>query len=212
MTAVRAAQTPAPGLPTLGLLAGGRGTRLGGIDKAWLVRDGIPQVLRFSRRFPGETGPVLVSANNDLQRYAEAGLQVVVDRLDAGSGPLAGIDALAAACTTEWLLTLPVDLFDVNDCLLRTLISAVAEHGAVAEDDDGLQPLVALYRCDALRLRLPAMIAEGDLAPRNLARRLGLSRVRLAGVRFGNLNTPQDLAAARIVLPRGHIADPAGFR
>ncbi|GAB3516857.1 molybdenum cofactor guanylyltransferase [Pseudoxanthomonas daejeonensis] len=209
MTAVRAAQTPVNGLPTLGLLAGGRGTRLGGVDKAWLVRDGLPQVLRFARRFPGETGPVLVSANGDLQRYAEAGLQAVVDRLDPGSGPLAGIDALAAACSTEWLLILPVDLFDVNDCLLRTLASGATGNGALAEDDDGLQPLVALYRCEALRRELPAMIAEGDLAPRNLARRLGLSRVRLTGVRFGNLNTPRDLATACMELPRPS-GDPTG--
>jgi len=186
---------------TLGLLAGGRGSRLGGVDKAWLERDGVPQVLRFARRFPGETGPVLVSANRHLQRYADAGLDAVVDRLDADSGPLAGLDALAAACTTEWLLTLPVDLFDVNDCLVRTLASGASDNGAVAEDDDGLQPLVALYRRDALRVELAAMIAAGELAPRQLEQRLKLGRIRLPGVRFGNLNTPQDLAAARIGLP-----------
>lgn len=186
---------------TLGLLAGGRGSRLGGVDKAWLQRDGIPQVLRFARRFPGETGPVLVSANRDLQRYAEAGLQAVPDRLPADSGPLAGIEALAAACTTPWLLTLPVDLFDVNDCLVRTLASGASAAGAVAEDDDALQPLVALYRVAPLRTALTGAIAAGELAPRRLQERLELPRVRFAGVRFGNLNTPQDLAVARIALP-----------
>ncbi|AKC85438.1 molybdenum cofactor guanylyltransferase [Pseudoxanthomonas suwonensis] len=201
MAAQVAADAPTPDRLTLGLLAGGRGSRLGGADKAWLERDGVPQVLRFARRFPGETGPVLVSANRDLQRYADAGLDTVPDRLDAGSGPLAGIEALAAACATEWLLTLPVDLYDVNDCLVRSLASGASDTGAVAEDDDGLQPLVALYRRDALRRELPAMLVAGDLAPRSLRQRLGLGRVRLPGVRFGNLNTPQDLAAARIRLP-----------
>ncbi|WP_037082585.1 NTP transferase domain-containing protein [Pseudoxanthomonas sp. J35] len=186
---------------TLGLLAGGLGSRLGGVDKAWLQRDGIPQVLRFAHRFPGETGPVLVSANRDLQRYAEAGLQAVPDRLPAGSGPLAGIEVLADACTTPWLLTLPVDLFDVNDCLVRTLASGASDAGAVAEDGDGLQPLVALYRAAPLRSALTGAIAAGELAPRRLQERLQLPCVRFAGVRFGNLNTPQDLAAARIALP-----------
>jgi molybdopterin-guanine dinucleotide biosynthesis protein A len=186
---------------TLGLLAGGRGTRLGGLDKAWIERDGIAQVQRFARRFPGETGPVLVSANRSLERYAGAGLQAVTDRMPEDSGPLAGIDALAAACSTAWLLTLPVDLFDVNDCLVRTLASRASEHGAVAEDDDGLQPLVALYRCAALRAQLPVVIAAGERSPRVLQQRLGLARVRLPGVRFGNLNTPQDLVAARILPP-----------
>ena len=30
---------------TLGLIAGGSATRLGGLDKAWLARGGVPQVL-----------------------------------------------------------------------------------------------------------------------------------------------------------------------
>src|SRR5690606_8084952 len=152
---------PAAAEITLGLLAGGRGSRLGGVDKAWIERDGQPQVLRLARRFPGEVGAVLVSANRELARYADAGLQAVPDRLPPDSGPLAGIEALAAACRTPWLLTLPVDLFDTNDCLVRTLVSCRDADGAVAEDADGLQPLVALYRVEALRAALPAALAAG---------------------------------------------------
>src|SRR5690606_30658243 len=54
---------------TLGLLAGGRATRLGGADKAWLVKDGVPQVLRLARRVRDEVDAVLVSANRDHGRY-----------------------------------------------------------------------------------------------------------------------------------------------
>ncbi len=187
---------------TLGLLAGGRGSRLGGVDKAWIERDGVPQVLRLARRWPGETGAVLVSANRDPGRYAAAALETVPDRLPAGSGPLAGIEALAAACRTPWLLTVPVDIFDANDCLVRTLVSCRDADGAVAEDADGLQPLVALYREQALRQLLPATLADGELAPRRVQARLEMATVRFAGVRFGNLNTPEDLAALRLSLPR----------
>ena len=66
---------------TLGILAGGRASRLGGRDKAWLQRDGVPQVLRIARRFAGECGTVLVSANRDLPRYPEHGLVAVEDRI-----------------------------------------------------------------------------------------------------------------------------------
>ena len=51
---------------TLGILAGGRATRLGGRDKAWLTRGGVPQVLRIARRFGAECSAVCVSANRDL--------------------------------------------------------------------------------------------------------------------------------------------------
>lgn len=182
---------------TLGLLAGGRATRLGGIDKAWLEKDGVPQVLRLAARVRDEVDAVLVSANRGPERYGTHGLATVADRR-ADLGPLAGLDALAAACATPWLLTLPVDLVSVNDCLLRSLRAAGGE-GAWAEDDDGRQPLVALWRVDALRAALPGVLDSGDLSVRNLQSRLRMAGVRFAGLRFGNLNTPGDLAAAGYV-------------
>lgn len=182
------------GATTLGLLAGGRATRLGGLDKAWLERGGMPQVLRLAGRVRGEVDAVLVSANRSAGRYADHGLATVADR-QADLGPLGGLDALAAACTTPWLLTLPVDLVSVNDCLLRSL-RAAGGAGAWAEDDDGRQPLVALWRVDALRTALPGALDSGDLSVRTLQARLGMAAVRFAGLRFGNLNTPADLDAA----------------
>ena len=182
------------GALTLGILAGGRATRLGGRDKAWLQRDGVPQVVRIARRFDAECGAVLVSANRDLSRYAEHGLRAVADEV-ADIGPLGGIDMLCAHCETPWLLTMPVDIVDANDCLLRTL-AAAGGVGAVAEDDDGLQPLVALYRADALRDPLQRAIVARQYSVQLLQAQLGLQVVRFSGFRFGNLNTPEDLRLA----------------
>lgn len=187
----------APDAITLGLIAGGRASRLGGVDKAWLTRGGVPQVLRWTRRFPGEHGPVLVSANRDPERYAAHDLMAVGDR-HPDLGPIGGLDALAQACTTPWLLTLPVDLVGVNDCLVRTLVSKRDADGAFARDDDGVQPLVALWRVDALRAACGAAIANGETAIHRLQATLRMAEVAFAGFRFGNLNTPDDLRAAGI--------------
>ena len=191
------------GLPphdvTLGLIAGGAASRLSGADKAWLQRGGVPQVLRLAKRLSGETASLLVSANRESARYGDAGLTAIPDRL-AGVGPIAGLDALVAACATPWLLTLPVDLVDVNDCLLRSLAAAGGE-GAFAIDDDGAQPLVALWRVDALRAALARALVANDLAVHALQARMGMAGVRLDGFRFGNLNTPSDLAAAGVESP-----------
>jgi len=184
---------------TLGLLAGGAGSRLGGADKAWLQRGGVPQVLRLARRLSGETMSVLVSANRDPARYAEVGLTAIPDRR-ADIGPIAGLDALANACPTPWLLTVPVDLVDVNDCLLRSLAAAGGE-GAFAIDDDGAQPLVALWRVEALRAALSQALEANEIAVHALQARMGMAGVRFTGFRFGNLNTPADLAAAGIESP-----------
>jgi molybdopterin-guanine dinucleotide biosynthesis protein A len=181
---------------TLGILAGGRASRLGGTDKAWLERDGIAQVIRWQRRFADESSAVVVSANRNAGRYADAGLRVVADRVGGDLGPLAGIDAMAAACTTPWLLTIPVDLVGVNECLLPTLASAAGTAGAFAVDDDGAQPLVALWSLATLRPAASAALARGEVAVHALQAALGMTAVRLDGVRFGNLNTPDDLAAA----------------
>lgn len=184
---------------TLGILAGGRASRLQGIDKAWLQREGVPQVLRLRRRFECSVDAMLVSANRNIPRYTQAGLQVVEDRVP-DAGPLAGLDALARACTSKWMLTLPVDLVDVNDCLLPTLRAAANDAGAVAHDDDGLQPLVAFWNAAGLRAGCSRALENQELAVHALQSRLGMASVRFPGVRFGNLNLPADLAAAGIEL------------
>ncbi|MBF6024797.1 molybdenum cofactor guanylyltransferase [Lysobacter niastensis] len=183
---------------TLGILAGGRASRLGGIDKAWLERDGVAQVVRWHRRFAGETASVLVSANRNLDRYAPLGMRAVPDRAGTDLGPLAGLDALAIACATPWLVTIPVDLVGVNECLLPTLVAMTGDNGAFAVDDDGPQPLVALWRVVALRDAVEQAIAAREMAVHALQATLGMAAVRFDGVRFGNLNTPGDLTAAGI--------------
>lgn len=184
----------ARGEVTLGILAGGRGSRLGGRDKAWLMRDGVPQVVRIARRFDSECAAVLVSANRDLPSHAAHGLSAVEDRV-ADIGPLGGIEALASVCDSSWMLTIPVDIVDANDCLLRTLAQAGAD-GAVAEDDDGVQPLVALYRVEPLRIAVAEAIRAGAFSVQAMQAQMQLARVRFSGLRFGNLNTPDDLRLA----------------
>lgn len=189
---------------TLGILAGGRATRLDGIDKAWIERGGIPQVLRWQHRFANETSGVLVSANRDLFRYAEAGLAVVPDRFAGDLGPIAGLDALLHDCRTPWLLTLPVDLVGVNECLLPTLWSGRGDNGAFAIDAEGPQPLVALWRVEAASAAVATAIKQGKGAIHALQATLGMAAVRFEGVRFGNLNTPEDLLAANAVAAIRH--------
>ncbi|MDQ3161128.1 MAG: molybdenum cofactor guanylyltransferase, partial [Pseudomonadota bacterium] len=155
---------------TLGILAGGRATRLERRDKAWLQRAGIPQVVRLARHFEADCGAVLVSANAGLERYAALGLAVVSDRV-SGIGPIGGLEALADACTTPWLLTLPVDVINIDSDVLCRLVAA-AGMGSVAEDDDGPQPLVALYQVASLRAAIETGLMAGEHAIHAMQARL----------------------------------------
>lgn len=182
---------------TLGILAGGRASRLAGRDKAWLERRGQPLVLALAEQLQAEVEATLVSANRNAERYLSHGLRVIHDRM-ADIGPLGGIDALAAACQTPWLLTVPVDIVNVCLGLSQTLRAAAGTVGAWAEDDDGRQPLVALWPVETLRAACAAAISSDSHAIHVLQARLGMARVRFDGIRFGNLNTPADLHAAGI--------------
>src|SRR3546814_11801502 len=101
----------------------------------------------------------LVSANRNADLYLSHGLRAIHDRI-ADIGPLGGIEALAAACQTPWLLTVPVDVVAVNDCLVLSL-RAAGPGGAWAEDDDGPQTLVAPVPVDTLRPAGQKHVAPG---------------------------------------------------
>lgn len=185
-----------PSTPILGILAGGRASRLGGRDKAWLMRDGMPQVSRIAAQFRPQCADVVVSANRDPERYAAHDLRTVSDR-HAGIGPVAGLDALASGCAAPWLFTVPVDLVALPHGLLP-LLQAAGPAGAYAEDDDGVQPLVALWPVARLRAAVEFALAADDRSVQALQARMRMARVRMPGVRLGNLNTRADLEAAGI--------------
>jgi len=194
---------------TLGILAGGLATRLGGMDKAWLEREGVPQVLRRAAELQGANGAgfaaVLVSANRNEAAYARHGLRTVRDLRTDPVGPLGGLEALAAVAATDWLLTVPVDLVALPPDTVERLWTARSGNGSFANDGDGPQPLVALWRVAALRAAVHDAIDARELAVAALGSRLGLSRAAFSDAVFGNLNTPAELAAARV---RGHARAP----
>jgi len=184
---------------TLGILAGGQGSRLGGIDKAWLHRDGLPQVLRWQQRFQHETAAILVSSNRPDPRWQQHGLTTVPDRTP-DCGPLSGLDALANACNTPYLFTVPVDLVEIDPGLLQALATGTNSAGAFAEDNDGPQPLLALWNVATLKDHLTATFTSGDWSVRRLQQRLQMHTCYWQGIPFGNLNTPGDLTAACVHL------------
>lgn len=179
---------------TLGILAGGRATRLGGDDKAWAVYRGETLIQRSLRVLGDGYAARLISANRDLERYAGLGLQAVPDRIAHFPGPLAALDALLAVCTTPLLLTVPVDLRAIPADLVQRL-HAMGEGGAVAQDANGLQPLVAVWPVVRARIAVIEALAHGERAVHRVVADLALTIVRFDNADFGNLNAPDDFQA-----------------
>ena len=74
------------------ILAGGRGSRMGGIDKGLQEFNGVPLALHTLLRLGPQVGTTMISANRNLEAYASFGAPVWPDSTALGdyAGPLAG--------------------------------------------------------------------------------------------------------------------------
>lgn len=149
---------------TAGILAGGRATRMGGVDKGLVELGGRAMVEYVMDALRPQTTRMLINANRSLDRYERYGVTVVRDQQEGFLGPLAGIASMMAAADTEWLLTSPCDSPQVPADLGPRLWQAIIRDGAeigVAHSGERLEPVFALLRCD-LRGDLEAYLASGE--------------------------------------------------
>jgi molybdopterin-guanine dinucleotide biosynthesis protein A len=184
------------------VMAGGKSRRMGR-DKAWLdVGDGRPIVQRVIDVMREVADEVFIVANDD--RYAALGLRVVPDRFPDG-GVLGGIATGVGAATHDRVLVVACDMPFLRAEVFRAMI----EHA------DGVDAVVA--RIGGEHQTLHALYTKACLAPIERALAAGKMRVisffddvRLRSLEeddlravdpelrsFTNVNTPEELAAAR---------------
>ena len=143
------------------ILAGGRGSRMGGVDKGLQTFRGLPLALQTLMRLQLQSLPpqeVLINANRNLSAYESLGVQVWPDSLSDYAGPLAGFLTGLERCETPLLLTVPCDtpLFplDLAERLLQALTAQDADLAmAAAPEADGTvrpQPVFCLLKVDLL--------------------------------------------------------------
>ncbi|MDO9405795.1 MAG: molybdenum cofactor guanylyltransferase MobA [Polaromonas sp.] len=160
------------------VLAGGRGSRMGGVDKGLQDFNGRPLVQHAIDRLKPQVGRILISANRNLPAYAAFGAPVFPDRsaslgAEDYAGPLAGMLTGLTHCKTSCLLTVPCDVpffpLDLADRLVAAMVQSDAEvvMAAVMEDEDGTlrpQPVFCLMRCHLLE-SLQIFIKNGGRKP-----------------------------------------------
>ena len=140
------------------VLAGGRGSRMGGVDKGLQNFNGISLALATLMRLQPQVGALMVNANRNLAAYEAFGAPVWPDVLADYAGPLAGFLTGLERCETQWLVTVPCDtpLFPA-DLVARLARAADQEDAeiamAAARDEDGqlrAQPVFCLLRVELL--------------------------------------------------------------
>jgi len=146
------------------ILAGGRGTRMGGVDKGLQTFNGVPLALHTLNRLQqgGAAARIVINANRNLSAYEAFGVPVWPDDMADYAGPLAGFLTGLVRCTTRFLLTVPCDtpLLPLNlgsrlAQALETHQADIAMASAPEIDKDGkarirTQPVFCLLRASLL--------------------------------------------------------------
>lgn len=108
------------------VLAGGLGTRMGGVDKGLQRFEGRPLALHALDRLRPQVAGVAVNANRNLPAYQAFAAPVWPDGLADYPGPLAGFLSGLSHCPTPWLLTVPCDTPRFPEDLAERMIEALA--------------------------------------------------------------------------------------
>lgn len=185
------------------ILAGGRATRLGGVDKRELVVEGRTIFARQCEVLAPRVAEILVSSPREVPGY-----RTVADTTP-GAGPLAGIAAGLAAAATPWLLVVAGDMPHVSGALIDLLRS----HAGDGVDAVGIrigelpEPLLCMLRVAAARPIVAARLAAARL---KAARLLTDGELRVAWIAepalraidpdlraLFNVNEPADLRPPR---------------
>ncbi len=113
------------------ILAGGRGTRMGGVDKGLQNFNGIPLALHTLMRLGPQVESVMVNANRNLSAYESFGAAVWPDASSDFAGPLAGFLVGLERAETPYVLTVPCDTprlpLDLAERLAAALVREDAE-------------------------------------------------------------------------------------
>ncbi len=182
------------------ILAGGKGTRMGGVSKAELTLGGTTLLSRVQARLEPQVADIAVNANAAITTK----LPVVRDTLTGGLGPLAGVLAgldWAATQNATHIVTVAIDTPFFPCDLVPYLLMAGEAHPqglAIAATSDGQHATFGLWPV-ALRGALAEFLQNGGRKARTFANDQNAAIAQFPDTTppsFFNINTPDDLTQA----------------
>lgn len=181
------------------ILAGGRATRMGGVDKGLIPVNDRPMIAHVIDALRPQVADILVSANRNRDSYAEFGYPVIEDGDDEFRGPLAGVASCMQVASTPYIALAPCDSPLVCSDLVQRLhaaLSASAARIAAAHDGEWLQPVFALLDRDLLD-ELVGFLDGGGRKIGQWYEEQGYEAVDFSDAveSFANINAPDDKRA-----------------
>ncbi|MBU4530548.1 MAG: molybdenum cofactor guanylyltransferase MobA [Hoeflea sp.] len=192
-----------------GILAGGRGRRMEGIDKPFAELAGRPLIAHVIERLARQTDGVILNANSAPERFDAFGLDVVADSIEGFCGPLAGVHALMQAARNHGashVLVVPADTPFLPRDLLPRLVAADRDETIVriACSNKRQHPVVALWPVTLADHLGAYLAATADLSMAAYLRQIGIAEADFsdpdAPDPFFNINDPADLARAEQII------------
>ena len=189
------------------VLAGGRGARMGGVDKGLQNHRGMPLALHAMLRLAPQVGEIMINANRNLGAYESMGVPVWPDALADYPGPLAGLLTGLERAETPYLVSVPCDTPNFPEDLVSRLAAALAEADAeiamAATHEDGAlrrQPVFCLVKTELLE-SLTRFMQTGERKVGLWAAGHRLVTVPFEAAAFVNVNTLAELQQLQHVRP-----------
>jgi len=186
------------------ILAGGRATRMGGVDKGLVPIHDRPMIAWVIDALRPQVSDVLINANRNHDRYREFACPVIDDGDSDFRGPLAGMASAMRAARTPYIAVVPCDSPLIGSRIVERLYAAAASSGspiAAAHDGERLQPVFALLSCSLLA-DLAGYLDDGERKIDRWYARHGYVKVDFSDVAesFANINAPEDKRALEAAL------------
>jgi molybdenum cofactor guanylyltransferase len=187
------------------ILAGGRGSRMGSVDKGLQLFKGKPMVAHVLDRITPQADEIIINANRSINEYAAFGHRVIADAIDGFAGPLAGLHVGMTHATTPLIVTVPCDSpFLPRDLVARLLAAMEKENAdlAVAKTYDQVHPVFCLVKRE-LEPHLRAFLETGQRKIDKWYATLKVVEVLFDDQEsaFANINTEEELRALQLSPP-----------
>jgi molybdenum cofactor guanylyltransferase len=148
---------------TVGILAGGKATRMNNKDKGLVLVNKKPLIEKILETVSENTSKIIINANRNLSTYKNYNYPVISDSLDNFQGPLSGIYSMLKSIDTYYLITLPCDCPNFSWYVIQKMIDHSNEENDVCVAHNGIrsQPVFMLVSKSKVQ-SLHNYLANGD--------------------------------------------------
>ena len=194
------------------ILAGGKGRRMGGKEKALINLLDRPLLSYILERVSGKVAPIALNINSNNEKFGKFGYTLIRDPIEGHLGPLSGILASlnwANHIQKEWVMTLPCDTPFLPKNLIESMVKTKNENPGIdlviAKSRGFNHPVIALWKAD-IHTKLSTALKEGIRKIDVFTAPLKKAYVDFDGSNnsefdpFTNLNSPLDLILAQQIL------------